>query len=154
MYPYLSLRSLGYIYTDGVIEKQDKFLRRMSGMMRLYASMLVSKPVENKPHPHGIDHAWAWLTRVMNIEPFPDITATMIHDMLQVTGNMLNQTYKKQFIKLLMTLIVDFMPKIKAVTLSGSGGPYTRLQIFLEKTISEKKISPPEGMLPTNFWIS
>ena len=57
----LIFRSLGYNYEDnGEVEKQDKFLRRMSGMMRLYAALLVSTPArgQNHPHPHGLENAW------------------------------------------------------------------------------------------------
>ena len=41
-------RSLGYNYaSDGTIEKQDKYLKRMSGFMRLYAAIMVTQTVKN-----------------------------------------------------------------------------------------------------------
>jgi nucleoporin GLE1 len=85
-------RSLGYkVAEDGTVETQDKFLRRMSGLMRLYAAIMVTTPPQgaNTPHPHGLLYAWRWLARVMNLDPNPDITATAIYDMLQV-GERLN----------------------------------------------------------------
>lgn len=40
-------RSLGYNYgSDGTIEKQDKYLKRMSGFMRLYAAIMVTQTVK------------------------------------------------------------------------------------------------------------
>ena len=54
-------RALGYNYVDGAVEKQDKFLRRMSGVMRLYAALMVAPPPRGE-HPHGIENAWRWLT--------------------------------------------------------------------------------------------
>lgn len=80
-------RALGYkVEEDGTIEQQDKFLRRMSGVVRFYAAILVTSPPQgaNHPHPHGLEHAWTWLSRSLNLQPNPDITATAIFDMLQV----------------------------------------------------------------------
>lgn len=62
-------RSLGYKYTeDGVAEQQDKYLTRMSGLVRLYASIVVTaqRRIANKPHPHGIKNAWRWLAVTLN----------------------------------------------------------------------------------------
>lgn len=63
-------KSLGYKYSeDGIIEQQDKFLKRMSGVMRLYASITVTGQRRGviKTHPHGLHHAWNWLAAIMNI---------------------------------------------------------------------------------------
>lgn len=64
-------RSLGYIYSeDGQVEKQDKFLKRMSGIMRLYAAVLISRlPRDrlNRPHPHDLGQGWQWLTSLLNL---------------------------------------------------------------------------------------
>ena len=147
-------RSRGYKYEGGTFEKQDKFLKRMSGIMRLYSSILVSSPPRGK-HPHGIEHAWIWLSRVMNIEPEPDITATMIYDLLQVTGHALCKEYKKQFLKLLHILIKEMLPKLNAVASSGGGGASVRLQSLLETSVKNFGIIPvPDGYLQNNFWMS
>lgn len=61
-------KSLGCKYSeDGAVETQDKFLKRMSGLMRLYASITVTRQGVAKPHPHGLQHAWRWLAVVLNI---------------------------------------------------------------------------------------
>lgn len=63
-------KSLGCKYSeDGTVEKQDKFLKRMSGLMRLYASITVTRQPRGvtKIHPHGLQHAWRWLAAVLNI---------------------------------------------------------------------------------------
>lgn len=62
-------KSLGCKYSeDGTVEKQDKFLKRMSGLMRLYASITVTRQRKDvtKIHPHGLQHAWRWLAAVLN----------------------------------------------------------------------------------------
>lgn len=58
----------------------------MSGLMRLYAAIMVTSPPQGAQlaHPHGLEHAWIWLTRMLNLQPNPDITAAAVYDMLQV----------------------------------------------------------------------
>ncbi|XP_062587999.1 mRNA export factor GLE1-like [Saccostrea cucullata] len=150
-------KALGYKYdSDGNVEKQDKFLKRMSGIMRLYTSIMVSSPPrQQSTHPFGIEHAWIWLSRVMNIQPLPDVTATMVFDLLEVTGHALFHKYKKQFLKMLHILIREFLPKLKSVASSGGGGPVSRLEALIKASIQRQgQIPPPEGLLPPNFWSS
>lgn len=146
-------RSLGYkVEDDGTIEPQDKYLKRMSGVMRLYAAILVTAPPQgpNHPHPHGIEHAWIWLTRTMNLKPDPDITATAIFDVLQVTGSFLLRTYRVQFVKLLYALCKLFLPKLKEV--AAGSGPVSRLETFLQTTMKSSGMIPqPEGYLSPQF---
>lgn len=63
-------KSMGYKYNeDGTVEKHDKFLKRMSGLMRLYASITITKQRKgiNKSNPHGLQKAWRWLAAILNI---------------------------------------------------------------------------------------
>ena len=153
----LFYRALGYKYdSEGNVEKQDKFLKRMSGIMRLYASLMVSSPPQRQSiHPFGLENAWLWLSRVMNIQPLPDVTATMVFDLLEVTGHALYREYRKQFLKMLHILIREFLPKLKSVASSGGGGPVSRLEALIKASIQRQgQIPPPEGLLPQNFWFS
>lgn len=148
-------RSIGYKYDDGEVEKQDKFLKRMSGIMRLYAAIIISAPPSGRQrcsHPHGLEHGWAWLTRVTNMQPWPDITATLLFDFLEVTGHAFVKTYGRQFNKLLQVIVTDFVPKLRQVSPAGAGGPVARLESFLEKCIKLRQIQQPEGLLPARFW--
>ena len=91
----------------------------------------------------------------MNIDPEPDITATMIHDLLQVTGHALCKEYKKQFLKLLHILIKEMLPKLNAVASAGGGGASARLQSLLETSVKHFGTIPvPDGYLQSNFWTS
>jgi len=64
-------RSLGYRYNeDGEIEEQNRFINRMSGIMRLYAAILVTRPCgyqQKKIHPHGLSQAWRWIACILNM---------------------------------------------------------------------------------------
>ncbi|ELU04060.1 hypothetical protein CAPTEDRAFT_225594 [Capitella teleta] len=142
--------SLGYRYVDGELEKQDKFLKRMTGLIRLFAAIFVSPTPKGQAHPHGMNHAWQWLTRVINISPRPDITATMLLEFLQVTGHSFLKCYGKQFAKLVQFIITDYLPEIRKVT-QGAGGPVSRLEIFLEGIIKNGRVDPPEGLISHGF---
>ncbi|WAR02343.1 GLE1-like protein [Mya arenaria] len=146
--------SRGYRYEGGQVENQEKFLKRMSGIVRLYFSILVSTPPRGK-HPHGLEHAWAWVTRILNLTPEPDITATMLYDFLQVTGHAFMKEYRKQFIKLLWTLCKDIVPKLKEVSSPAGSGSLSRLQVLLENSVKgQGNIPVPEGFLEQRFWLS
>ena len=151
-------RNLGYkVSADGNVEQQDKFLRRVSGFTRLYAALIISSPPPlsggsgGMAHPHGIEHGWSWLGRMVNIEPRPDITATVLHEFISVAGHSLSRTYRRQFVKLLQTVSSEYLPRIVAVTPSGASGPVTRLESLLKTCISGAT-SPPKGLLTPSFW--
>lgn len=67
---------LGYLYLqDGKVEPQDKFLKRMSGVMRLYAAILITPPRRayqnsSKAHPIGLRESWRWLAASLNLGKF------------------------------------------------------------------------------------
>ncbi|XP_025092807.1 nucleoporin GLE1-like [Pomacea canaliculata] len=145
-------RALGYkVDEDGTIEQQDKFLKRMSGVIRLYAAILITSPPQKVPHPHGLEYAWIWLSRALNLHPNPDITATAIYDILQVTGHALLKAYRVQFVKLLYFILKSYLPKLKDV--AANSGPVSRLEIFLETTMKNSgMIALPEGYIPPEFW--
>ena len=151
-------RSLGYTFNNaGGLENQDKFLSRMSGFVRLYAAIMVTSalpPGSHAPaaHPYGIEHAWVWLTSLLNFEPRPDITATVLYDILYVSGHALLNKYGAQFKKLQQRIMNTFLPKIKAVTPHGTSGPLTRLEEFLQKCIVTGQVAPPNGIITADFW--
>ncbi|XP_046389622.1 mRNA export factor GLE1 [Ischnura elegans] len=145
-------KALGYRYMDdGTVEKQDKFLKRMSGIMRLYAAIIVTKQMrqyQHNPHPHGVENGWRWMAATLNLKPQPDICASLLFDFLEVAGNGMAAYYKSQFQKLLYITCKEYYPRLKEVTPEGSGGPVTRLQEFLQKTLrSGGFISPPEALI-------
>ncbi|XP_071860558.1 gle1 RNA export mediator [Bombus fervidus] len=148
---------MGYKYAeDGTVEKHDKFLKRMSGLMRLYASITITTQRKGiaKTNPHGLQNAWRWLAAILNFEPrkeISDLCATFLLDMLEVAGNTLWIAYPKQFYKLLILLLEEYYPRMKNVGSIGSG-PLVRLEEFLRNSLAKGSISPPDGQLPPNFW--
>ncbi|XP_051950503.1 mRNA export factor GLE1-like [Xyrauchen texanus] len=148
---------LGYRVDDSQVEGQDSFLKRMSGMIRLYAAIIQLRwPYTNKqgPHPHGLNHGWRWLAQTLNLEPLADVTATILFDFLEVCGNALMKQYQGQFWKLLLLIKEEYFPRIEAVTSSGQMGSVTRLKQFLETSLRTKQIPSPKGQLNSAFWRS
>uniref|UniRef100_A0A673X0Z5 mRNA export factor GLE1 n=1 Tax=Salmo trutta TaxID=8032 RepID=A0A673X0Z5_SALTR len=126
---------LGYRVEDGGVEAQDSFLKRMSGMIRLYAAIIQLRwPYGSKqgPDPHGLNNGWRWLAQMLNMEPLADVTATLLFDFLEVCGNALMKQYQVQFWKLILLIQEEYLPRIEAVTSQGQAGSVTRLKQFLE----------------------
>ncbi|XP_017323641.1 mRNA export factor GLE1 isoform X1 [Ictalurus punctatus] len=148
---------LGYRVDESGVEGQDSFLKRMSGMIRLYAAIIHLRwPYTNKQGagPHGMNHGWRWLAQMLNMEPLADVTATLLFDFLEVCGNALMKQYQGQFWKLLVLLKEEYFPRIEAVTSSGQMGSVTRLKHFLENSLRNQQIEPPKGQLNSAFWRS
>nr|XP_031306471.1 nucleoporin GLE1 isoform X2 [Camelus dromedarius] len=150
-------RMLGYQVKDSKVEQQDNFLKRMSGMIRLYAAIIQLRwPYGNRQevHPHGLNHGWRWLAQILNMEPLSDVTATLLFDFLEVCGNALMKRYQVQFWKMILLIKEDYFPRIEAITSSGQMGSFIRLKQFLEKCLRHKEIPVPKGFLTSSFWRS
>ncbi|XP_042585163.1 nucleoporin GLE1-like [Cyprinus carpio] len=148
---------LGYRVDDSKVEGQDSFLKRMSGMIRLYAAIIQMRwPYTGKqgPHPHGLNHGWRWLAQILNMEPLADITATISLDFLEVCGNALMKLYRGQFWKLILLIYEEYFPRIEAVTSTGQMGSVTRLKQFLETSLRTKQIPVPKCELGSAFFKS
>lgn len=145
------LKAMGYEVSGGHIEQQDKYLGRMSGLIRLYAAIIQSPlPPGVSKHPHGLAKGWQWLAELLNKEPITDITTTILYNFLEVAGRELMNSYKTQFEKLLYVICHDFYPKLEAV--AEDKASVTRLKLFLEKCVKEKRFPTPEGRLDKSFW--
>ncbi|XP_064435732.1 mRNA export factor GLE1 isoform X4 [Mirounga angustirostris] len=150
-------RMLGYQVKDSKVEQQDNFLKRMSGMIRLYAAIIQLRwPYGSRQeiHPHGLNHGWRWLAQILNMEPLSDVTATLLFDFLEVCGNALMKQYQVQFWKMILLIKEDYFPRIEAITSSGQMGSFIRLKQFLEKCLQRKEIPVPKGFLTSSFWRS
>ncbi|XP_066911176.1 mRNA export factor GLE1-like isoform X2 [Clytia hemisphaerica] len=146
---------LGYNVDDGKVEEDDKYLNKLSGYVRLYASIIqmeMPPDLAGRGHPHGLENGWVWFTRVLNLEPVELVTATIIFDFLEVAGHAMLKRFGKQFEKLLSLVKDELMPKINAITPSHAKAGATRLKMFLDSCIKEGNIKPPEGVLTQRWW--
>lgn len=144
--------SRGYTYSDeGVVEKQDKFLKRMSGIFRLRCAIWIAKTPRflNSANPHGPRYGWQWLASFINLKPEPDISATLLHDFFNVCGSEFYKCYGSQFTKIIKLISTDYLGILQNI---DEGGPKTRLEVFLQNVLNTGHIPPPTGLLPPNTW--
>ena len=146
---------IGYDVDAGKVEDEDKFLRKISGIVRLYAAIVqtdVPPHLGDRPHPHGLEYAWVWFTRFLSLEPRPSVSAVIVYDFLEVAGHAMMKRFGKQFQKLLLILCESYMPKVTKVTPNEGKPAVMRLEMFLEVCIKEGKIKEPEGLLSKQWW--
>jgi len=125
--PEEHLRALGYLNK----ETEESYFRRMSGLIALYAAILQSDPLQGRPHPYGIEHAWTWMARTLNRPP-RRITATLVHTFLQVAGYALARKYNRQFYKMISLIKSHTLPAMKS-TNNFHKGSVVRLQQEVEQ---------------------
>ena len=148
---------VGYHVDGEEVEAEDKYLKKLSGIVRLYAAMMqtdLPPQLGDRKHPYGLEHGWAWFTRLLNLEPRPSVTATIIFDFLEVAGHAMHKRFGKQFQKLLLILCQNVLPKILEVTPKESKAGVMRLKLFLDTCIKEGRIREPEGRLTKGWWSS
>lgn len=143
--------SRGYIYNDGVIEKQDKFLKRMTGIFRLRCAIWTAKMPKflNSPHPQGLRYGWQWLASFINLKPEPDISATLIHDFYIMCGSTYNKFYGKQFRKILELTSTHYLKILENI---DEGGPKTRLEVYLQNVLKTNNVPPPPASSQQINW--
>lgn len=138
---------------SGLVE-DDVYVKRMCCYIKVYAAITQSvPPPKSKRNPHAIKNAWIWLTRIVNLPPRDNLTASMLLEFLKVAGNVCFSTYKLQFIKLLKLLINYYIPKIKEVSKEDVTS-LSRLQQFLEKCIKSQNVELPSDHIGESFWKS
>ncbi|XP_039444837.1 mRNA export factor Gle1 [Culex pipiens pallens] len=146
------LKAIGYRFSsEGILEKQDQYLKRMTGLARLYGAVIVTnlRRGETAPHPHGLECGWKWLCNILNLAPLPDICATLITEFLQTAGGLLWTHYGRQFVKVMRVMHEQYLPELNKV---DEGGPKSRLEGLVAKITAEGRIERPEGMMAADFW--
>lgn len=150
--PEQYLKTMGYRLSDqNELEKPDMFLKRQTGISRLYAAVIITpgRKADGPVQCFGLEEAWRWLTHIMLVKPLPDICATMIMEMLQTLGFELWRAYGRNFLKLLLYVQTIYMPQLSQY---DEGGPKTRLEMLLSKFLRERQIPQAVGVLPPGFW--
>lgn len=145
-------KSFGYKFDLlGNVESHNKYLKRMTGIIRFYAALIVTSSKHEKP-VIGLGQAWIFLASTLNQHPVADITATMLVEFLNITGFTMHLAYGKQFLKLLQYINIHYLKEIILVTPSGHGGPITRLNSFISKHQCIGSFEEPKSMLSSNCW--
>lgn len=117
----LDFSLLGYKFNDGKMEEQEQYLKRISGLQRLYSAVLITKlrrSQQHADHPHGLENGWIWLSNSLMLDPLPGISSTLLLEFIQICGTELWQAYKKQFMKLMIVLHEQYIFRLDKVKFS------------------------------------
>jgi len=134
---------MGYTNEEGVWETTDNFMERLRGYIMFYGAFLQA---DHPRHPHGIEHAWAWMAQLLNRLPPNRYTATCLDAMVKSAGYKLHKVYGRQFIKILKYVNVHYLDKLKEDIVgkedSDLGAVVTRLHTYLHR---QQYLQSPEG---------
>lgn len=144
-------KSFGYKFdSSGNVESHCKYIKRMTGIVRLFAAFILTSSKYDQP-VIGLSQAWIFIAGTLNQNPVADITATILVEFLNIVSSAMHDRYGKQFFKLLRYISSHYIKKIILVTPAGNGGPITRLNSFLSKSLFIGSVDEPKGMLSSDF---
>eukprot|EP00873_Tetraselmis_striata_P026818 jgi/Tetstr1/447082/TSEL_034520.t1 len=123
----------------GAFETTDDFLHRSTGYVLLYAAITQG---DVNPHPHGLEHAWQFLARLLNTFPINRISATVLHSFLKVVGYKMFHIYRGQFITLLHCVYVEFLPELQKSADPDAKAVSSRLGLYINEAAYKRA---PEG---------
>ncbi|KAF7124351.1 hypothetical protein RHSIM_Rhsim12G0108000 [Rhododendron simsii] len=135
-------QAIGYKEEDGVLESEEKYVKRVDSCMRLYGALVQTEDggVQNK---HGLTEGWAWLARFLNALPANLYTGVALLAFLEMAGFALYRRYKAQFKKLLNIIYRDFLSALKQ---RGGDAKFTIVITSIQSYIeSNKFLEEPEG---------
>ena len=92
------------------LENTDAFCLRLRGFMLFYAAFT---QVDHAKHPHGLPHAWAWCSRLLNKVPPNRFSATALEAFLKHAGFAMHAAYGRQFGKMLDVVHARFLPELR-----------------------------------------
>lgn len=132
---------IGFAFVDNVCEEKAKFLKRLTGLVRLYASVFITKTrrTVQKPHPQGIEFAWIWLTNLISLrmiiwrtvlylnaclytnltDPIADVSAIMLHEFILIVGADMWAAFNKQFVKVLNLIQNQYISELNRIDTGG-----------------------------------
>jgi len=108
------------------LRTETEFLNRMSGFIRLFCKLLVRR---GPPFDKNLSYAWTWFATVLNLPPRKNITAVLIRIFLDEAGKSMIQEYPTQFPKIIKSIEIQYLPKLKKET---SSDQIVRLQLTLD----------------------
>ncbi|KAH6582555.1 hypothetical protein BASA61_008454 [Batrachochytrium salamandrivorans] len=129
------MKRSGYKEIDGKLESEIQYGERMCGILSLYAAIVQTS---NIPNSYNIANGWVWMSRILNMKP-RRITTLLLYTFLEIAGNALVTTYKRQAIKLVRYIVQVLIPMAPAAANAST----TRLALFLDETVLKTGNMPP-----------
>jgi hypothetical protein len=116
------------------VEDSVHYFKRMSGVLHLYFTLLMSYESLPPGCMEGPKRAWRWLVDVLNMTPRANITAEMLAIFFKCCGLRMQRVYGKQFGKLVNLCAGEYMQLIKSIPEERqSNAAVGRLETILEE---------------------
>ncbi|KAJ1731751.1 hypothetical protein LPJ61_002382 [Coemansia biformis] len=107
-------RANGYKENEsGDLETEGIYSERMAGMVALFAAVVQTAPLGNRPNPFPVRHGWTWLARMLNLAP-RTVSPLLVQTFLSIAGASMAAAYPRQLPKLLTLLVSAWIPAASA----------------------------------------
>lgn len=127
--------------------KLTTLIGRQRSFIKFYGALIIARippPVSagrrntfGDSNPMGIGVAWQLLADVGNLKPKPLATAMVLTEIISVCHQASNQTYGKQYTKLLKCFYNELLPLMKADPgFKAYNSSFARLETVLEKSLN------------------
>ncbi|CAG8767163.1 14910_t:CDS:2 [Gigaspora margarita] len=132
-------------------EDEDAYVNRMCAIVALYCAIMQTIPLySNLKNPYGIDNAWTYLARLMNLRP-QKITPSLLYICLKITASSLHRAYNHHALKLFSVVYKSYIqnpPSEVKSLLTSSPAAMSRLRTLLEDASKKGQFPAPEGQTP------
>ncbi|CAG8528950.1 7801_t:CDS:2 [Dentiscutata erythropus] len=132
-------------------EDEDAYVNRMCAIVALYCAIMQTQPLyPNLKNPYGIDNAWTYLARLMNLRP-QKITPSLLYICLKITGSSLLRAYNQHALKLFSVVYKSYVQKPPLEVnslLTSAPAAMSRLRTLLEDASKKGQFPVPEGQTP------
>ncbi|KAJ1869881.1 hypothetical protein LPJ55_005063 [Coemansia sp. RSA 990] len=128
---------------DDELESESIYSERMAGMLALFAAIVQTPDIGDKPNPFPIYHGWVWLARMINMPP-QAISPMLVQTFLSIAGNAMLNAYGSQMHKLLQAIHVQWLPKLTDTSPLAKAGK-SNLTTFLEEYMQSGKLRECNG---------
>jgi nucleoporin GLE1 len=135
--------TLGYKeIAPGQTEDEATYTERMCGLISFYAAIVQSIPLRpNSVNPYDIKFGWIWVASILNMRPRP-ITPYVLASFFDIAGYSMFKAYGPNFLSIMEFLQHTFLPMVPSVSIAAK----TRLKIFVEDTLENRRVKEPEGL--------
>ncbi|CAG8624572.1 7808_t:CDS:2 [Dentiscutata heterogama] len=135
------------------------YARQANQSLEEYKKQMSYKPNEDEDayvnrmylkNPYGIDNAWTYLARLMNLRP-QKITPSLLYICLKITGSSLLRAYNQHALKLFSVVYKSYVqrpPSEVNSLLTSAPAAMSRLRTLLEDASKKGQFPVPEGQTP------
>ena len=120
-------------------ESTDSYCLRLRGVALFHAAYCQA---EHAKHPHGLAHAWRWVSRLLNKVPANRFSATALEAFLKHAGFPMYPAYGRQFGKTLDVIQDRFLPELERGGDADAKPVLNRMRTYLNE---RSFLVPPEG---------